>query len=235
MLTFLFKLLCQTPAEKCLVDQLIRVIKRRRRYSIIHHPRILNIGAGRSLSIEKQLTNAGCNYICDRIDVDDCEVIHPCVGKCWRCSVGSMSPVSSNKYIAAFANYALEHVQDLNKASHEIYRVLKPLGIFVASIPNPTAPEFLLAKWTPLWFHKMIRGGEAWKTYYSYNNIRELSEIFELAGFRTIKISYYSCIEAYLGRFPILRQFARLYDKIIPFLGIKRVMGNVCVIFEKPS
>lgn len=223
-----------TPTEKCLVDQLIGLLQEVRS-SNNTPPRILNIGAGRSLSIENQLTDAGCDYICDRVDIDDCEVVHPCVEKCWRCSVESMSPVSSNRYIAAFANYVLEHVPNLNKASLEIYRVLKPSGIFAASIPNPSAPEYFLAKYTPLWFHKMIRRRETWKTYYAYKNIRDLINIFESAGFRTIMTEYYSIIQAYLGRFPFLNLLAKSYDKIVSVSRIKRLMGNVCVIFEKPS
>ena len=222
----------QTPAEKYLVEQLIRFIKREKGDSIVPL-HILNIGAGRSLSIENQLTNAGCKYTCDRVDIADCTVVHPSVDKCWRCSVESMSPVMSNKYSAAFANYVLEHILNVNKASREIYRVLKTCGILIASIPNPAAPEFLLSKLTPLWFHKMIKGKEVWETYYAYNSIKELIKIFELAGFHTIEIRYYTFLEFYLAKLPLLGMFGKMYAKIISSLKIKSLMGNVCAIFEK--
>ena len=172
----------QAPAHKFLITQLIEVLNNKRLERAVS-PRILNIGAGRSLGIEKRLTSAGCNYICDRLDIDIHKVEHPFVDKFWNCSVESMTSVNSNRYFAVFANYVLEHVFDLHKASREIYRVLKPSGRFIASIPNPTAPEFQLAKHTPLWFHKMIRRGEAWETFYSYKNIRELNNIFILSNF----------------------------------------------------
>ena len=70
-----------------------------------------------------------------------------------------MTLVGSNEYVASFANYVIEHVLDLRKAAREIHRVLRLSGISVASLPNTIAPEFLLAKRTPLWFHKMV-----WRT-----------------------------------------------------------------------
>lgn len=88
-----------------------------------------------------------------------------------------MHPIKSREYNAAFSNYLLEHVRDLNKAASEIYRILKNGGIYVASVPNLTAPEFILAKLTPLWFHKIVRRGEAWETHYAFKNIKALGTI----------------------------------------------------------
>lgn len=222
----------QTPAEKYLVKSLAEFLKKDELKTAVA-PRILNIGADKSLSIENQLTAAGSNYICDRVDISDCEVDYFAVDKCWKCSVEEMSPVSSEYYSAAFANYVLEHVLNLSKAAKEIYRILKPGGVFIASISNPTAPEFVLARWTPLWFHKKIRSGESWETHYVYKNIEELINIFKEAGFRAIETRRYSFIEFYLARFPLLNMLGRFYDKVISILKVKRFMGNACIIFEK--
>ena len=42
-------------------------------------PRIMNIGASKEVFIEDILNDAGCNYIADRIDIDDCRVLHPSI------------------------------------------------------------------------------------------------------------------------------------------------------------
>ena len=60
---------------------------------------ILNVGAGKSLSIENQLDGDANSYIYDRVDVEDCTVEHPRVQNCYNCSVESMDPVDNNKYI----------------------------------------------------------------------------------------------------------------------------------------
>lgn len=221
----------QTPAEKKLVHQLYDFIRERQNESNL--PLILNIAAGQSISIERQLTNLGCKYVCDRIDIDDCSVKFSTVRDSWICSVEEMTPLKSGEYLAAFANYLLEHVMDIQKMCSEIYRILRPSGIFIASIPNLTAPEFILARHTPLWFHKKVRRAEAWETHYSWKTIEELVKIFETNGFIKQYIKYWSFTEGYLWRYPLVSTFSRQYDRIISKTKIKRLMGNVCIVFKK--
>lgn len=220
----------QTPANKHLIKTIELFLHEQRGNDRL---RLLNIGAGRSLFIENQLVNSGFSFVCDRLDVENCRIAGQPIGQCYQCQVESMHPVMSNAYDLAFANYLLEHIQNLNKAASEIYRVLKPGGIFVAAIPNPTAPEFLLAKRTPLWFHKLIRGSQVWETYYAYKDVSSLSCIFQKAGFDTVEVSYWPCTLCYLERFVVLNKLAALYDKVIDKMKLKKFMGNVCITFKK--
>ncbi len=222
----------QTPAEKCLVNQCVHLLKEKRCERAT--PRILNVGAGQSLSIEKQLCNAGVSYVCDRVDVESCTVDYPTVENCCQCSVNSMSLLEADTYAISYANFLLEHVQGLEKAAIEICRILEPGGYFITTVPNPTALEILLSEYTPLWFHKMIRRENAWKTYYEYEDIVHLRNIFERAGFHFVDASYYPFVEGYLYKFPIVGLLGKLYDKIISDLKIRKLMGHVCIVFEKP-
>jgi SAM-dependent methyltransferase len=223
----------QTYGEKYLVNELAKFTNGNAGKS--EPIRILNVGAGRNVSIENQLMSAGCKYICDRLDPDNCTVSHPFVGKCWICPVENMPMIRDNEYSAVFANYVIEHIADLKKAATQIFRILKPSGIFVATLPNISAPEFKLSKVTPLWFHKFIRGRESWETTYLYGSIYELISIFESAGLKTLNIKYFPCVETYLDRFPILGKFGRFYDKLILAAGIKKAMGDVCIVFSKAA
>jgi len=220
----------QTPATKHLIRKVTLFLHERRGSDRL---KLLNIGAGRSLSIENQLMSNGFSFVCDRVDAENWPVAGEPFGQCYQCQVESMRPVESTAYDLAFANYLLEHIQNLPKAASEIYRILKPRGIFVAAIPNPTAPEFLLAKLTPLWFHKLIRGTRVWETYYAYQDLPSLSHIFERAGFDTVEISYWPCTLCYLERFVVLNRLAALYDKVVDKMKLKRFMGNVCITFRK--
>lgn len=222
----------QSDAEKYLVARLAGILRGKLPERPIP-PRILNIGAGRSLSIENQLQRARCRYICDRIDVDDCGVAHTAVDRCLRCSVESMPEVGSDEYTAAFANFVLEHVQDVGRAASEIHRILKPSGFFLATIPNPTSPLGLLTKGTPLWLRRILRREEAWETFYAYKTIDELIRVFHQAGFRVLETRYYSCLACYLHSLPILESLARLHDRMIMGLKVRRLMSHVCVVFEK--
>jgi hypothetical protein len=112
--------------------------------------------------------------------------------------------------------------------------VLKPSGVFVASVPNPAAPEFRLARRTPLWFHRMVRQAEAWETVYAFRKIPELTDTFERNGFHTIGVRYYPAAESYLFRYPVLGLLGRAYDGVVSRLRFHGLLGNVCVVFRKP-
>lgn len=221
----------QTPAEKLLIQNLVLCLKANE--CDFFARRILNVGSGKSLSIERQLKQAGCNYICDRIDIEDCVVDFSTVRNCWHCSVDNMEPLDSERYHAVFANYVLEHVYNLKGAAQEIYRVLLPDGIFIATIPNTTAPEFIIARHTPLWFHKLVSRRQAWETKYSYNGISALIEIFLDAGFGIEEEKHWPFVEGYLWQYPVVNIFGRLYDRLVSAINMKHLMGQVCIVLRK--
>jgi SAM-dependent methyltransferase len=220
----------QTPAEKRLVHHLAVTLHGLREAGE-KRPRILNVGAGRSVSIEDQLLKLGFTFVADRVDVGPCEVHHPAAGEAWRRPIERMEGIEDGLYAAAFANYVLEHVADARGAAREVHRVLRPGGVFVAAVPNPRAPEFLLARATPLAFHRRVRGDEAWPTHYAYRSISGLVSTFENAGFCTVDVAQYSFVEGYLERFRLLRAAGRLYDRLVMAIRLRPCMGNVCVAF----
>ena len=222
----------QTPAEKYLVEKLVSLL-------ISNNPdaspqQILDVGAGRSVAIEDQLTNAGCAYICDRIDVEDCTVQFPTVRNCWHGPIDKMTSVPSGEYSAVFANYVIEHIENVLGAAREVFRVLRPGGLFITTLPNTSAPEFVLAKYTPLWFHKLIRREHSWETHYAYGDIPALIETFTAAGLEVEHVNRWPFIEGYLWKYPLAKHIGRLYDKIISICRIERFMGNGCLVLKKP-
>ena len=146
-----------------------------------------------------------------------------------------MKPVSSGRYIAVFANYVLEHVENIRGVSQEIYRVLSPGGLFVATVPNTSAPEFVLARNTPLWLHKLFRRGHGWETEYAYGSIPELLDVFLDSGFRVKEEKCWPYFEGYLSRYPIIGRIGRLCDMAIITCKCKRLMGDVCLSLQKPT
>jgi SAM-dependent methyltransferase len=145
-----------------------------------------------------------------------------------------MKPLERAQYEAAFANYVLEHVPDLDRAASEIFRILKPGGILVTSVPNLTAPEFVIARHAPARFQHFMTRGKGFHTCYAWNTIDELSGVFEAAGFAVDEARFWAFTEGYLWRYPVINLLSRLYDRIVSGAGIKRLMGNVCITFTKP-
>lgn len=219
----------QTPAELALVRHLVALLPPEGETPALG----LAVGAGRSLSIEGQLTAAGRAFRCDRVDVEDCDVKDPRVGRTWVASAERMDDVPSREYDFAFANYVLEHVPNVAKAAAEIARVLKPGATFVASVPNPRALEFRVADLTPTAFHEWVRGKEAWPTVYDYASIERLVTIFAGAGLPAAEVRTWPFVEGYLHRFPGFRQLARGWDRWASGRPADRLHGNVFVAFEK--
>lgn len=219
----------QTPAQSRLVAATAQYL----RESVKRPARLLNMGAGKSVVLERSLADRGCSFICDRLDVDDCWADHPNVGNCYQCSAEHMDPLQSGAYDLVFSNYVLEHIGDLDSAISEIHRILKPGGLCVSSIPNPRSPEFAIARRTPLWFHRLVRGGTGWHTHYSYESIPALSERFRRVGMETVDVEYYPFIRQYLSRFLLLRWMGVLSDVLVGLIGWKALMGNVCFVARK--
>lgn len=197
-------------------------------------PRLLNIGAADSLSIERQLVDAGLKFVADRVDIDVHHVREQFVGRTWTSSVENMPSVPSDTYALAFANFVLEHVLDLDRAAAEILRVLRKDGVFVASTVNVSAPEFWISRHTPLWFHEFIRGKRAWPTAYSYASVDDLTKRFRSAGLEVVEVRWFPAMSSYMHRFPIVNLFARLYDACIRKLDLRSFLGNICIVVRKP-
>jgi SAM-dependent methyltransferase len=222
----------QTPAERHLIDQISEFICRDQGRGEARL--ILNIGAGRSTIVERNLAETGCGFVCDRIDVEECAAEFANAGSAWRCPVEKMTPLQSGHYAAAFANYVLEHVGNLKAAASEIFRVLEPGGLFVASVPNLTAPEFLIARNAPAGLQRAMTQGKGFETSYSWQTIGDLTRVFEDAGFIVEDTAYWAFTEGYLGRYPLINLLSRFYDRMISKFGFRHMMGNVCITLKKP-
>lgn len=223
----------QTPAEKFLIAEVANAVKNSARPCVA-----INIGAGDSVVMEngiQKLTSAP--FVSDRLDVFKENITHPTTRKSFVESVEDMKEVPAGEYDVALANYVLEHVPNIPAAAKEIWRVLKPGGVFVLSSPNPQAPEFVLSKYTPLWLHQFIKGPghdhHAHETRYAYPSIKSLEEQFKQAGLETVNEKFYPFTFGYLYRFPVIRSLSRAYDALIRLFGIKRLMGNVGITFRK--
>lgn len=84
--------------------------------------RLLNVGAGRSSTIERRLKRLRRGDRVDRVDVEPADVDHPHMGRIWCCSLEDMSDVESDTCDAVSANFFLEHVPGLQDAAAEIRR-----------------------------------------------------------------------------------------------------------------
>ena len=77
-------------------------------------------------------------------------------------------PYADNTFDIVFSNCVIEHITDARQFFGEVYRVLKPGGIFLAKTPNRHHYVPWLARLTPHWFHEFynrVRGRETDDTF----------------------------------------------------------------------
>lgn len=223
----------QSPAERRLIEELARRVP-----ALGPRPHLLDIGANVSTIVEETLAKRGLEFICDRTDVLPCDPAGtwPWMGRAYQVSVEAMEPIASGTYDTAFANFVLEHVDRLDRAAPEIARVLKPGGLFVTSVPNPRAPEFLFAAATPHWVHVAMRGEpetEVHATRYAFHDLGSFRRTFEAAGFEVLARHLDANTFGYLHRFPVVRLLARGYDRAVGALRLTGLQGAACFTFRK--
>lgn len=92
------------------------------------------------------------------------------------------------------AEFVLEHLRSPAQSFSEIYRVLKPDGVFIFLTPNVLNPVMFFSKITPVFLHRffkreLLKKEEIiHKTYYRANTYRRLFNLGRTAGFSKLEI-----------------------------------------------
>jgi SAM-dependent methyltransferase len=221
----------QTEAEKYLIFILKKLLSNFKGVKA----KLINLGAAKSTVVEDDVVQSNSNFICDRVDVDDCRVSKGFVGNCYISPLENMKEIQADTYDIAFANFVFEHVQDVKKASQEIARICKKGAYLVLSLSNPKALEFRLAKITPTKFHQLFRKKdhpEAYDVEYAYKNINEISEIFSKNGWELEGERFFPATYSYLHRFPVINLFSLVYDKLISFFKVNSLLGHTVLVLK---
>lgn len=196
---------------------------------------ILNMGAGRRSPVEDGLHGAGGRFWVDRIDVAECTITHPRVRACVLGTIEDMPQMGAEAYDIALSVFVLEHVDDVRSALSEAARVLRPGGLLVLVVPNPETPEFLFARFSPLWVHRIFQP-EGFRTPYAYPSARALASDILRAGFVIEGATCAPVIKAYVQRvLPWLAPLAGLYDRLVVSVGASRLCGAYLIVARKAS
>lgn len=189
---------------------------------------LINLGAGSAAVLENQLAEVvGDQFCVDRVDVDLRRVEHPRVGRQWEESIVRMPGVPDRHYDIAFANWVLEHVDDVGSMIREVARILRPGGLMVMTLPNPRAPEFRLAAHTPQWVHRALLPN-SFETHYAYGSISRVREYLEGSGMRMERSLCAPVVGAYLSRLPWwVSWLGRAYDQVVVRFAVVPLCGAV--------
>lgn len=221
----------QSEAEKYLIKILKENLK-----AFSGTANIIDLGAAKSIIIEEELYKDGIQFICDRSDIQPCQISKEYIGRSYICPLENLSPIRSNYYDCVFANFVLEHISDPKAAAAEMARILKPGGKIVLSLSNPQALEFKLAKITSIKFHQLFREEDhdlAYPVKYSYGSVEKLIKLLENNGLKIIEDKRFPSSHYYLDHLYILKYMGRIYDQILVKFNLQKLMGHSVLIMKK--
>ena len=161
----------------------------------------------------------------------------------WVGSSAEALAFKSNVFDFISCNWVLEHLQNPSEAINEIFRVLKPGGLFIFRTPNIWNYAILMSKFTSTHIHHLIRRLNAERdhehvdnvpTYYYANRKKILMRHVNDAGFHVVQFSFEGSASEYLRfflPFYILGQMGDLITNVFPLRGLKK---NIVCIVKKP-
>ncbi len=175
------------------------------------------------------------------IDPDERVLENPYLDEA-QVAVGESIPYPDTTFDLVFSDNVLEHLLAPEVVFHEVARVLKPGGKFLAKTPNRRHYVPLIARVSPLWFHQWInrlRGrasGDTFPTRYRANTSKQIIRHAEKAGLRVLTVRLIEGRPEYMRITALTYFWGWFYERLVngvPFLGKFRVL--LIAILEKPN
>jgi ubiquinone/menaquinone biosynthesis C-methylase UbiE len=197
---------------------------------------ILDIGAGKI----SQHNYRGRARKVVGVDISEEVLANPNLDEAYQCCVTKM-PFRDNSFDLAYADYLLEHLAEPVKAAREMYRVLKPGGVFIIRTPNLWHYVTLISRITPHWLHTLLRvklqgkhEEDTFKTYYSCNTRHQIKQVFEKAGFAVEHLEMVEKEPSYLMKWNRTFMLGLLYERLVNSTKmLENFRSNVFAVFRK--
>lgn len=200
---------------------------------------ILDLGAGSGL-VSQMDFRGKCKAVYG-VDPEESVMGNPhldfaCVGTAERI------PAQDASFDLIFADNVLEHLAEPQRVFDEIYRTLKPGGVFLGKTPSRFHYVPLLAQVTPLWFHRLannLRGRnreDTFPTRYKANSKRRVTELARKAVLEVESLEQIEGRPEYMRISPLLYPFGLLYERLVNatnVLATFRVL--LIVVLRKPE
>ncbi|MEZ5934978.1 MAG: class I SAM-dependent methyltransferase [Alphaproteobacteria bacterium] len=151
-------------------------------------------------------------------------------------------PYDDESFDMVYCTNVMEHVETPEATFREVARVLKPGGIFLAKTPNKNHYMPLIARLTPVGFHRFynrLRGRETFdtfKTQYKCNSPNQVRKYQKQTGFDLQKISLWEGRPEYLRIFWPLYIVGLVYERLVNATDLLAPFRSVLVFrVQKPA
>jgi SAM-dependent methyltransferase len=185
---------------------------------------LLDLGAGSGYVKEMNFKNDAKEVT--GIDLDTGVLANPFLHRAVHGSVYDLAGLDEKKFDVVICNSVMEHIDDPVRFVDALSRVLKPGGYFLGKTPNRNHYMPLVARITPLSFHKWYnrkRGRpeeHTFPTYYRMNTPRRVKALFRNRGFEDPDIEMIEGPPSYLRINFLLYAAGWLYERVVTALGL---------------
>lgn len=182
--------------------------------------RLLDLGAGRG-NVAQMNFRGHVAYVAGA-DVDASVLENPFLDAAAIIGANDeVLPYGDSEFDVVFSDNVLEHLPDPLATMREIRRVLKPEGVFLAKTPNKWHYMPLIARVTPLWFHRFynLRRGrsevDTFPTLYRCNTRKAITRAAEATGLRVDGILFIEGRPEYLRLTALTYLLGWLYERVV--------------------
>jgi ubiquinone/menaquinone biosynthesis C-methylase UbiE len=182
---------------------------------------ILDLGAGPG-EARTDLRDVGCTHV--GLDVDPRIAEHAWLDDKVQGTAERM-PFASETFDLVFADFIMEHVEQPGKVLSEIWRILKPGGLFLFHTPNRYHYASIAARLTtPAFQERVLRKletrleralGNIHPVLYRFNSGGTISRTLRRAGFESWELRYEESEPYYLAISWPLLLVGVLYERVV--------------------
>ncbi|EIJ43143.1 methylase involved in ubiquinone/menaquinone biosynthesis [Beggiatoa alba B18LD] len=137
---------------------------------------------------------------------------------------GIQLPFPDASFDAVYSDWVIEHVENPEAFLKEVYRVLKPNGVYLFRTANWAHYVTLIAAFTPHWFHKLVanraRGmaqesHEPWLTFYRMNTPSAIRQKAQQVGFQQCEVRLFESHPSYLAFNALAFRLGVFYERLV--------------------